>query len=417
MVCAFIIYICLVIGGVYYIMRERDELAAISLFSGGGGFDFGIKSAGFSIKVSCDIEEYACQTLRRNFPNTLVIGPPNFSGDLRCKSPEEFMHEAGIRKGDVSLVFGGPPCQPFSIASNQRFRKLDERFKRVGFSDSQRGDLVRIFINYVAEIEPYCFILENVPGLRDIDGGRTLSLLISRLNNLGYTCSIPTIVNAVNFGVPQYRERLFIVGVRGSRTQLKLPTSDGRHGGEFVRVVAHALTSMPNDLANHVTRNHLPSTIERYRKLRFGQREPLGRVDRLSPNSPSKTIIAGGSNGGGRSHLHPYIARTLTVRECTRLQGFEDDYVFEGSIARQFTQVGNAVPPLVAFNIGKFVAKEVFGLCQETNVRLATYLERDKNIETLCRRLHLESISLYPEWVYFDSINEEMNIGELKLAL
>src|SRR6185437_8187349 len=113
------------------------------------------------------------------------------------------------------------------------------------------------------------------------------------------------------------------------------------------------LTGMPQDLPNRVTRRHAPESIARYKTLAFGQREQLGRVDRLDPRRPSKTVIAGGSGGGGRSHLHPFIARTLSVRECARLQTFPDKFVFLGPTARQFTQVGNAVPPVLAAQMGK----------------------------------------------------------------
>ncbi len=95
-------------------------------------------------------------------------------------------------------------------------------------------------------------------------------------------------------------------------------------------------------------------------RLRYGQRDQLGRVDRLDPTLPSKTVIAGGTNGGGRSHLHPEIPRTLSVRECARLQTFPDDFVFLGPTARQFTQVGNAVPPVLAATIATAVAEAYF---------------------------------------------------------
>ena len=91
-----------------------------------------------------------------------------------------------------------------------------------------------------------------------------------------------------------------------------------------------------------------------------GEREQLGRVDRLDPTLPSKTVIAGGTNGGGRSHLHPEVPRTLSVRECARLQSFPDDFVFVGASARQFTQVGNAVPPVLAAQIGRSIREAYF---------------------------------------------------------
>ena len=95
-------------------------------------------------------------------------------------------------------------------------------------------------------------------------------------------------------------------------------------------------------------------------KLAYGSRDQLGRVDRLDPAKPSKTIIAGGNAGGGRSHLHPYIPRTLSVRESARLQTFPDNYIFTGSVARQFTQVGNAVPPVLGAQLAKAIKESYF---------------------------------------------------------
>ena len=103
---------------------------------------------------------------------------------------------------------------------------------------------------------------------------------------------------------------------------------------------------------NSETREHKAESILRYMKLDYGERDQLGRVDRLDPTLPSKTVIAGGANGGGRSHLHPEIPRTISVRESARLQTFPDDFVFIGPTARQFTQVGNAVPPVLAAQLG-----------------------------------------------------------------
>jgi len=386
-------------------VTDTEKIIAVSLFSGGGGFDVGIEHAGFSVRASCDVAEYACETLRANFRSRTVIGPPEHSGDLRTMSIEVFMDEARVQPGDVALLYGGPPCQPFSVAANQRFRKSDTKFKRKGFADSNFGDLVNVFIEYIEVLRPECFILENVVGLQNLDRGRTLARYLGRLHRCGYVCSEPTVLNAVNFGVPQHRERLFVVGVRGSRIRLNLP----RSSGDPIRVVACALTGMSDSLPNHAKRAHKPESIARYRKLRFGEREPLGRVDRLNPREPSKTIISGGSSGGGRSHLHPFIARTLTVRECARLQGFNDGYIFKGSIARQFTQVGNAVPPQVAFYLGKFIMKEVFSTeVSTTATAIAPYLDRSGNdIEALCEQLYSESRRSEPDWVYCDSLAKD----------
>jgi DNA (cytosine-5)-methyltransferase 1 len=387
---------------------------AISLFSGAGGLDYGMQAAGFSVVASTDIEEYACKTLRLNFPTTKVVGPPELSGDFRQWSPGSFLEAAELDHGQVSFVFGGPPCQPFSIAANQRFRKTDSKFKRLGFDDPERGDLVRGFIEFVRTVRPTCFLLENVPGLAELDGGKTLAGYLVDLQKAGYCCSPPILLNAVNFGVPQYRERLFVLGIHRAGTAVSLPQCAA---GASRRVLAHALADMPHSMPNHVVRNHSPGSIARYRTLAFGQRERLGRVDRLDPRLPSKTVIAGGSNGGGRSHLHPYLARTLTVRECARLQTFPDTFQFEGSIARQFTQVGNAVPPLLAFVIGAYIMKEVFGLHASLSRQIAPYLGHEESVGKLCHRLWVQSLDDRPQWVYVDSQEANPAEGGLQTSL
>ena len=155
----------------------------------------------------------------------------------------------------------------------------------------------------------------------------------------------PVVLNAADYGVAQHRTRLFITGTRLG-AGMRLPKPLGRRIGCGALLPNAAPTA-----ANSETRKHKVGSIMRYMKLDYGARDQLGRVDRLNPALPAKTVIAGGSNGGGRSHLHPEIPRTLSVRECARLQSFPDDYVFAGPMARQFTQVGNAVPPVLAAQI------------------------------------------------------------------
>jgi DNA (cytosine-5)-methyltransferase 1 len=139
--------------------------------------------------------------------------------------------------------------------------------------------------------------------------------------------------------------------------------------------------------------------------LDFGQREKKGRVDRLDPTKPSKTVIAGGSNGGGRSHLHPFIARTLTARECARLQTFPDNYVFQGSIARQFTQVGNAVPPLLAEHFARKIGQQIFGMHYGESFELEKQFEKNKSTQALTKAILKNSVDEKPEWIYFSHSN------------
>lgn len=326
----------------------------VSFFTGCGGMDLGLEAVGFKHIAAFEHNELFCRTLRHNRPEWTVFGPPSHSGDVSDFGAITDALSGLIKTPFPGLFVGGPPCQPFSIAANQRYSKSGDNFKRTGFSHETNGNLLFDFIRLIEEFKPKAFIVENVPGLRDIDGGKQLTEAMKRLTDAGYTVHEPLILDAANFGVPQQRQRLFLIGTRQKR-KLTLPVPYGKLIG-----AGSVLTKIPSHLENTETREHKAESILRYMWLDYGQREKLGRVDRLNPVLPSKTVIAGGSGGGGRSHLHPEIPRTLSVRECARLQTFPDDYVFQGPSARQFTQVGNAVPPILAAQIGRSVFRSFF---------------------------------------------------------
>ena len=206
----------------------------------------------------------------------------------------------------------------------------------------------------IKEFKPQAFVIENVIGLRDLDGGEQLSIAIKELEKDGYTVQDPVILDAANYSVPQQRLRLFVIGTRKKR-QFIIPTPSLKQIG-----AGSVLNLKRENLLNNETREHMAGSVRRYMALDYGERDQLGRVDRLNPILPSKTVIAGGTNGGGRSHLHPEIHRTLSVRECARLQTFPDDYVFIGPTARQFTQVGNAVPAVLAAQLGLAIIESYF---------------------------------------------------------
>jgi DNA (cytosine-5)-methyltransferase 1 len=339
-------------------LRQTPKgIPAVSFFSGAGGLDIGFDYAGFNNLASIEVNELFCETLRLNYPDHLVIGPPDFSGDVKERETisKVLKKTLGIKSPFDGVFHGGPPCQPFSIASNQRFTKEDENFKRKGFEDKDKGNLLDDYIWFITQFKPKVFIIENVPGLYEIDNGKGLTKYLEQLTKIGYNISKPQVVNAANYGVPQKRLRLIVVGTR-AKHKFEFPAISLFQTPCF-DVFAKPIT----DNENHITREHTAQSILRYMELNFGQRDHLGRVDRLNPFLPSKTVIAGGTKGGGRSHLHPYSPRTLSVRESARLQTFPDDYIFVGSSARQFTQVGNAVPPLLAFKLAFQIYNQFYG--------------------------------------------------------
>ena len=325
----------------------HDSIPAVSFFSGAGGLDIGFSYAGFNNLAAIEYERLFCDTLRANWPNKLVIGPPHYSGDIKNHAEiASILREKLNIEGCFPGVFhGGPPCQPFSIASNQRFNKSGDNFKRKGFGDADKGNLLFDYLWFIKEFQPQGFLIENVSGLIELDGTDRVSRALTELSELGYAICRPSILNAALFGVPQNRNRCIILGVRGKIAPI-LPSpsiTPTPCGSVFQKSL--------KDAKNHITREHSAESVKRYMILPYGGRDQLGRVDRLDPSKPSKTVIAGGTKGGGRSHLHPYFPRTLSVRECARIQTFPEKYDFIGPIARQFTQVGNAVPPLFAYKL------------------------------------------------------------------
>lgn len=336
---------------------SSNGIPFVSFFSGAGGMDLGFEAAGFSHVAAVDTNPLFCETLRHNRPKWSVLGPPDHTGDV--SNFEELSSllrkEVGLHSPFDGIFIGGPPCQPFSIAANQRFAKSGPDFKRVGFQHTEHGSLLFDFIRLIIEFKPSAFVIENVPGLVSVDEGEQLTLGIELLENSGFDVTDTTILNAAEYGVPQNRQRVFVCGTRFKR-RISFPDH------ESSRVPTYkALEEPVEDKHNHVTRRHKAESVMRYMDLDYGGRDQLGRVDRLHPGLPSKTIIAGGTKGGGRSHLHPFVPRTLSVRECARLQSFPDSFVFTGSAARQFTQVGNAVPPLLAYSVATAIHRSCYG--------------------------------------------------------
>lgn len=332
--------------------REREtDIPVVSFFSGAAGLDLGFEALGFKHSQLVEKIPLFCETIRLNRPEWSVDSSDVSNFD---EMTELLNKTIGKSKKFDGVFVGGPPCQPFSIAANQRFSKSGENFKRIGFAHETNGNLLFDYIRLIKHYKPRVFMIENVPGLMEIDNGEQLANAIADLESAGYKVNDPLVLRADHYHVPQQRIRLFIIGSRTKKGLLApTPTAHSMVCGNMFEI------SLDN-VENHVTREHSAESILRYMQLPYGARDQKGRVDRLDPRKPSKTIIAGGTKGGGRSHLHPYIPRTLSVRESARLQTFPDDYIFTGPVARQFTQVGNAVPPILAAQLARSIKNSFF---------------------------------------------------------
>jgi DNA (cytosine-5)-methyltransferase 1 len=298
------------------------------------------------------------------------------------------------------MIVGGPPCQPFSVAAAQRFLKDDSRFKRVGFSSKDKGQLIFSYVNLICQLKPKAFLIENVPGILSIDGGSGITVVYETLEAAGYTVSPHFVLNTKNYGVPQSRNRAFVIGtLNGSIVSAPEPTHsdvDTLFQQSFV-TVSQALYGLDSETPNMQLRDHKAESITRYKKLNIGERERLGRVDRLDPLKPSKTVIAGGSSGGGRSHLHPYLARTMSVREAARLQTFPDDYIFHGKNGRQFTLVGNAVPPLMAEVLARKILVDCF---KKKPSEILEFSYKGPSAPVANKKLQADSLKKFPKLIY-----------------
>ena len=309
---------------------NSKKYRVVSLFSGCGGLDLGFDQAGFEIVWANDILDHACETYRKN------LGDHIYEGDIANFNAADLP--------DCEVIVGGFPCQDFSII-----------WKRPGLH-GERGNLYSFFVSAVKEKRPLVFLAENVKGLMSANKGKAIKQIINDFSKLGYKINY-RVYNFADYGVPQLRERLIIVGVRndlGVEFEPPLPThSPGNRvsaekalkGVEKVQYNNEHMTirERTKEILKRIPEGgnftSIPKDSEYYVK---GMISHVYR--RLHSKKPSTTIIACG--GGGTWGYHYSELRPLTNRERARIQGFPDDFIFYGSNTEVRMQIGNAVPPL-----------------------------------------------------------------------
>ena len=384
---------------------ENNTLTMIDLFAGAGGLSEGLSEAGFHSLFASEIMSVYAETYRRNHPSAEVL-----TADIRTVDANEVLSTLGLKRGELDLLAGGPPCQGFSI--NAPVRSILD----------QRNHLFKEYLRFVDVFAPRAVLIENVPGLVSFEHGATLHAILDALAQLGYGADV-RILGAAYYGVPQMRWRTIILGLRGKNLPLsafpepvyhapikpnftttfdgqvlvKLPTpevsapfttvenaigdlpplSSGEKGAEVKDYISDPTCDYQRRLRvgsvgvyNHEAPHLSKINLERLKYIKPGgnwtdipeellpkgmQRANKGdhtkRYGRVTANGLASTILTKCDPHWG-AYFHYNQERSFTVREAARIQSFPDHYVFTGTMAEQFAQVGNAVPPLLAEAVG-----------------------------------------------------------------
>ncbi len=357
----------------------KQNITVIDLFCGAGGLSEGFRQAGYRVLVGQDFDDIAGTTFSATHQGSKFLGGP-----IQKINSRDLLNAAGLSRGELDILVGGPPCQGYSIYNHQR-----------GINDPRAG-LFKEYLRIVDGILPRWLVMENVTGLLSLNGGAIVSEIVEGMRELGYSVEMK-VLKAEQYGVPQERRRVFFVANRiGKHFKFPKPTH-GPNLKQFV-TVWDAISDLPL-LKNGESFSALPYTIvaqNDYQKL-LRRKSPIiynHSAPRLGPLNEMrmKHIPPGGSwrdipfnllpNGMrkakrsdhtkryGRPHkselactiltkcdvhwgayIHPEQDRAFTVREAARLQSFPDNFVFQGSRTDQYVQVGNAVPPILGKKI------------------------------------------------------------------
>lgn len=346
---------------------------SVELFAGAGGLALGLEQAGFKPVLLNEIDRDACATLSKNRPEWPVM-----LGDVAELDFQRL-------KGQVDFLSGGFPCQAFSYAGQKR-----------GFEDT-RGTLFYEFGRAIRELRPRVFLGENVRGLLNHDGGRTVETIRSVLTGLGYTLIEPKVLKAIFYRVPQKRERLFFVGIRNDFADCAesfswpapykriLNLRDALKAGELFSAdvpesLGQTYPERKKEILSQVPAGgywrDLPDALQReyMKQSYFLGGGKTGMARRLSWDEPSLTLTCAPAQKQ-TERCHPEETRPLTVREYARVQTFPDDWVFSGSVGSQYKQIGNAVPVNLASAVGRRLVhllnqiEEVAPMTGESSVR------------------------------------------------
>ncbi|MCD4694089.1 DNA cytosine methyltransferase [bacterium] len=328
------------------------KLTYFSLFTGAGGLDIGFKEAGYKSLGSSDLMDESEEMFKMNWPNE-----PFIKKDIRELTDKEILKITKGKKPDV--IIGGPPCQGFSVMGDKN-------------SSDPRNTLFQSYVRLVEGLRPKCFVFENVKGFKTMFGGRYIVEAANSFASLGYDVYVK-ILNAADYGVPQNRQRVILVGTRiGNKYTYPKPTCRSIGCLKEKANVEEAIMDLVDkggEVANHLTLDHGDIVVRRYKLIPEGgklpppeelpldiRRKNFGNTYiRLHRKKKSSTMVP----GNNAFPVHPTLNRSLTPREAARIQTFPDNIKFSGSRKMQCILVGNAVPPLLGAHIAKSIKDHI----------------------------------------------------------
>ncbi len=374
----------------------EKKIKALDLFAGAGGFSYGMEKAGIDVVAAIEIDTKIAATYTENHPQTFML-----NSDVRkiAANHSDSGFESNIIVSDlfadnsVDIIFGGPPCQGFSMAG-RRIRK------EKSFFEDERNLLFLEFHRMVKNLKPKVFIIENVPGILNYDNGRVRQEIYDKFESIGYNIS-SRILSADKFGVPQKRKRAIFIGNRvgiNSDTLFPKETCDetnavtvwdaigdlpSLNSGEGTEITHYnhpvktpyqmkMRNTVDDYFFNHVASTHSEKTLKIMSLIKPGQTlrdlpkeyqtksVHSGAYGRMRKDEPSYTLTTRINTPSVGRITHPIDNRTITPREAARIQSFPDSYHFLGDITTVGMQIGNSVPPLLAQAIGESIIKQVF---------------------------------------------------------
>lgn len=368
-----------------------SRFTAIDLFSGAGGFTLSALTSGISVAAAVEIDKHSCATYRKNFIDSKPTPPILYEQDFLTLNWRAVLKEVNLNPGECDIVMGGPPCQGFST----------HRIKDAGVDDPRNQLLLRYF-DAVKAILPKVFVIENVSGLLWPRHQDYLNKLMLMARKLGYRIYGPTLLNARDYGVPQNRKRVFIVGIRNTlKGELQWPPPQTHYPSAFhnglkdnMRAWETAQSVFDRSIdrtdPNAIHMNHTAKMIEIFQKTPHngGSRHEAGRTlrchekhdghkdvyGRVRLDRPGPTMTTACVNPSKGRFLHPFKNHGISVRHAARFQSFPDDFIFCGGLMASGQQIGNAVPPLLGKAILTQILRDVL-LTEVSNVDRAAEIE------------------------------------------